>query len=362
MRYQDHLMFEAYKLHGLGHGKTVADLSKKHGVSVLEIKAQLEKGIKTEREHTQDDKTAEKIAMDHLTEDPHYYDKLAKIEKQENEEHPIMKAKREIGANIMRMVKYGMPQETDVPEMKQKLMNIFTASKKAGGHFTEKQIEEAKHLINQLRNFGMPEQELRNLYKQAPAENTSQEDDEMPYPVFAKLSQHAAPTSSKEKDATDAEIHDLATPSVPEEQQETKLPTLRQYYKDLDKHDYYYQYSDDGTVYSGGQRMEDYLKTVADQGGPAYKTLYKQMVAYHTRPQGSSMQKPAMPELSNADKNQAWEKQNEVLKDLESVTQTLHREIDADWVDPRTLKGIRNAAESVLNRVRELAVQKNIKL
>lgn len=42
---------------------------------------QLRKGIKVELEHTDDRTKAREIAMDHLTEDPKYYDKLEKIEK-----------------------------------------------------------------------------------------------------------------------------------------------------------------------------------------------------------------------------------------------------------------------------------------
>jgi hypothetical protein len=38
-------------------------------------------GAKVEREHTPDTQIAKEIAMDHLTEDPRYYDKLKKIEK-----------------------------------------------------------------------------------------------------------------------------------------------------------------------------------------------------------------------------------------------------------------------------------------
>lgn len=41
----------------------------------------LAKGIKVEMEHTTDAKIALEIAMDHLVEDPSYYDKLEKIEK-----------------------------------------------------------------------------------------------------------------------------------------------------------------------------------------------------------------------------------------------------------------------------------------
>lgn len=41
---------------------------------------QLRKGIKVELEHTDDKRLALEIAMDHLTEDPKYYDKLEIIE------------------------------------------------------------------------------------------------------------------------------------------------------------------------------------------------------------------------------------------------------------------------------------------
>ena len=37
-------------------------------------------GIKVELEHTSDKSIAQEIAMDHLTEDPKYYEKLKKME------------------------------------------------------------------------------------------------------------------------------------------------------------------------------------------------------------------------------------------------------------------------------------------
>jgi hypothetical protein len=42
----------------------------------------LRKGQKVEREHTSDPELAKEIAKDHLTEDPAYYDKLQKMEKE----------------------------------------------------------------------------------------------------------------------------------------------------------------------------------------------------------------------------------------------------------------------------------------
>ena len=45
--------------------------------------AELAKGIKVEMEHTEDAAQAKEIAKDHLTEDPLYYQKLEKMEKEE---------------------------------------------------------------------------------------------------------------------------------------------------------------------------------------------------------------------------------------------------------------------------------------
>mgnify|MGYP000851862646 CR=1 FL=1 len=56
---------------GLGDEKKPSDFDK----------AQVEKGTRVEMEHTNDRAVAREIAVDHLTEDPKYYDKLEKIEK-----------------------------------------------------------------------------------------------------------------------------------------------------------------------------------------------------------------------------------------------------------------------------------------
>lgn len=52
-------------------GKTAKDFDPK----------ELKKGMKVEREHTSQKGLEKEIAMDHLTEDPHYYEKLQKMEK-----------------------------------------------------------------------------------------------------------------------------------------------------------------------------------------------------------------------------------------------------------------------------------------
>jgi hypothetical protein len=58
---------------------TVEQLVIKYKVPKRDILIQLDKGIKVELEHTSDRNVARKIALDHLNEDPHYYNKLAKV-------------------------------------------------------------------------------------------------------------------------------------------------------------------------------------------------------------------------------------------------------------------------------------------
>lgn len=55
-------------------------IAKLHDISIDEINNQLAKGIEIEKEHTTDPKVAREIALDHIKEDPKYYDKLKKVE------------------------------------------------------------------------------------------------------------------------------------------------------------------------------------------------------------------------------------------------------------------------------------------
>lgn len=59
---------------------SVEDIAKKHSMSVDQVNAQIDKGHKVEREHTDSDAQAREIARDHLDEFPDYYDRLDKME------------------------------------------------------------------------------------------------------------------------------------------------------------------------------------------------------------------------------------------------------------------------------------------
>lgn len=76
---------------GLADNKTIEDVLKHHFPDLTHgskaytstfylLKDQLKKGKRVEKEHTDSDEKAEEIALDHLWEDPDYYDKLETIE------------------------------------------------------------------------------------------------------------------------------------------------------------------------------------------------------------------------------------------------------------------------------------------
>lgn len=55
------------------------ELADMHDVSVEQINKQIKIGIEVEKEHTDSDEEAEKIAKQHIYEDPEYYTKLKEV-------------------------------------------------------------------------------------------------------------------------------------------------------------------------------------------------------------------------------------------------------------------------------------------
>ena len=66
----------------LAKGMTLDEVAALHGLTGEDLKGELQKGIETEMEHTDEPEYAKAIALDHLYENPYYYSKLAKIEAQ----------------------------------------------------------------------------------------------------------------------------------------------------------------------------------------------------------------------------------------------------------------------------------------
>jgi len=71
---------------GLADDMTLQDLADHQKTDIETLISQMEKGINVEKEHTSDISIATEIAMDHIYEDLHYYDKLEDMESKPHKE------------------------------------------------------------------------------------------------------------------------------------------------------------------------------------------------------------------------------------------------------------------------------------
>ena len=119
--------FQEEKLEGgLADKKTIEDIAKKHKMDVQSIKKHLNDGMKVELEHTKDKLKAKEIAMDHLFEDPKYYNKLKKIETTESEDLKLSKNDNEMVQGIVDIIN----QVKDETNKKQIANNMIKQFKK----------------------------------------------------------------------------------------------------------------------------------------------------------------------------------------------------------------------------------------
>ena len=79
--------------------------------------------------------------------------------------------------------------------------------------------------------------------------------------------------------------------------------TLAEYYDKLDKHDWFYDFSDDRNVRALGQKNDDEIKKIADTHGDKYLALYVDFkLHYFSGDSFNSLKapKPKKPESNNA--------------------------------------------------------------
>lgn len=84
---------------------SVKDIAKKFGVPVSSIEKQLAMGKKVEHEHTKDMNKAIEISMDHLTEFPDYYTRLAKMEKEAEKHAKKLEVNEDTKSLIKRLIR-----------------------------------------------------------------------------------------------------------------------------------------------------------------------------------------------------------------------------------------------------------------
>jgi hypothetical protein len=90
--------------------KSPEEIAKKHGVSVEQIKKQLEIGTKVEFEHTTSKSSARITALQHLDEKPDYYTKLKKMETQK-ESNIVRDMNGNVYAEFIDIIKSGSIEE-----------------------------------------------------------------------------------------------------------------------------------------------------------------------------------------------------------------------------------------------------------
>ena len=78
----------------------------------------------------------------------------------------ITRKKRELAGSLMDIIRYGIPEEKQIPELKNRLKEQFAAVKN-GVRLSTDEIEEGRRIMGKLRAAGMSRQDLEDLYKQA---------------------------------------------------------------------------------------------------------------------------------------------------------------------------------------------------
>jgi len=122
---------------GLGDNMTVGDFAKKYKVSSKEVVKELKKGVKVEKEHTDDPKIAREIAVDHLAEDLYYYDKLKQVEaKEQTMSGGSGSFEAPMGASpVKREIHNSETNESDSPPKKGEYKEATTSSVSANGQY-----------------------------------------------------------------------------------------------------------------------------------------------------------------------------------------------------------------------------------
>jgi hypothetical protein len=84
---------------------SVKDIADKFGVTVAQINRELAMGKKVEHEHTTNMSKANEIAMDHLSEFPDYYTRLAKMEKEAEKHAKKLEMNEDTKSLIKRLIR-----------------------------------------------------------------------------------------------------------------------------------------------------------------------------------------------------------------------------------------------------------------
>jgi hypothetical protein len=138
---------------------------------------------------------------------------------------------------------------------------------------------------------------------------------------------------------------------------EEAVPSLYQFHKLLQNHDWTYEYSDDSRMYRRGQQQRKAIEDAIARGGQAYQDLYDKFVN-----QQKSGEKFEAPQKDKAELEQDRVTLNSMRETIEDVRYKMYHDIDSNSVyDPQQLWDLYYPAINILHAMKQIAQVKGYK-
>jgi hypothetical protein len=141
------------------------------------------------------------------------------------------------------------------------------------------------------------------------------------------------------------------------EQEEGALPSLYQFHKMLQRHDWSYDYSDDSSVWRKGQQQEKAIMDAIKRGGQPYRDFYDKYVD-----QEKSGEKIQVPQKDRAELDQDRDALHSMKSSIEEVRDKMYNDIDANSIShPQQLWDLYYPAINILKVMKNVATEKGYK-
>jgi hypothetical protein len=142
-----------------------------------------------------------------------------------------------------------------------------------------------------------------------------------------------------------------------EQEEEGALPSLYQFHKMLERHDWSYDYSDDSSVWRKGQQQEKAIMDAIKKGGQPYQDLYDKYVN-----QEKSGEKLEAPQKDRAELDQDRDTLHNMKSSIEEVRDKMYNDIDANSINhPQQLWDLYYPAINILKVMKTIATGKGYK-
>lgn len=136
------------------------------------------------------------------------------------------------------------------------------------------------------------------------------------------------------------------------------LPSLNEFYKWLEAHDWFYDYSDDHSVWRKGSQSMGAIRGAVETGPAEYKKLFDAYEKYVNRKEGENIDKPVKPARTAKEQIQDRNDIHHAAQALESLSHQLVRLEKDQIVNHTQLWSLVNPVISMLHSLDHLANDK----